>query len=307
MQNKKLYICHTIYHLLIAVLKIRKEKNRKIVIMICSNHIAIDNVGEKLINLGFAKNVRFFTLEEDIGVDYFKSYDTIYIFNDWTKVGEVLIHNQIKYNLIEDGYNYHMYTKYLYEKYISYFSYKGKLKRMFIKKDVPYGYNKYCESIEVNDKSKIKLDRRYFKFKEISRKDLFKIDQETKKKLIDIFSIKSFDSKNNRKTALVLTQPLGTDKLFSDIQNEEEQEVLYKNLVDKYKDSHDIYLKIHPRDTLDYKNFKDVKFLEKLIPMEVYEVVGGYHFDIGITHSSTALDFMTCVDEKIVLYKIGEE
>ncbi len=220
-------------------------------------------------------------------------YNEVFIYNDWTIIGQSMRDKGIFYNLIEDGYDYFTY----YNKEMLLNSQEN------INLDLAHwGYSKYCKTIEVNNISKIKEDCRSGKFIELPRKQLIEnLDSKKREMLFDIFNIP--ENKSEAKKILILTQPLLQDIAEECITNDEEQVKYYEEIIDSYsKEEYEIYLKIHPRDKVDYRDLKDkAKFLEKNVPIEIYEMLGGYYFEIGITHSSTGLDYLSCVNEKIFI------
>lgn len=288
-----IYICHTNYHLLITLIK--PDFNFNTSVLHLFNKISSKLV-KKLTKLG-ANIIEEHEHENEYNIN---SNNYIFIYNDWTNIGEFLRLNRINYNLIEDGYNY-----YSYDLYRLRFSLKRRIFNYLFSYNIPLGYSKYAVKIEVNDKDKVIKDSRYKKMIEIPRRDLFNsLSEERKKLILDIFDVKPMNYIKIGKSILILTQPLYQDNCDREIINSEEDQInYYKAIIDKYKNEYAIYFKVHPRDstnyiTLDYNN---VIFLDKDVPMELYEFVGDYKFDIGITHSSTALDYLSCVKEKIFL------
>lgn len=286
---KNLYFCHTLYHLFIALCKLNPEEENCISL---NEVLQLDpKVKERLI-----KKYSIDVMEEK-RVALF-NYDTIYIFNDWESVGPILRDKGIFYNLIEDGYDYFTY----YTKEILFADQED------IQFDyAPWGYSKFCKTIEVNDISKIEEDCRAGKFVELPRKQLLgNLDRQKREMLFDVFNIPQNTSK--RRKLLILTQPLCYDEFEDTITTDEEQVAYYQDIINQYQEEDfEIYLKIHPRDKVDYTALADqVIFLEKNVPMEIYEMLGGYHFEVGITHSSTGLDYLSCVSEKIFLKNLRE-
>lgn len=304
MKDKNLYICHTVYHFLIAFLKIDQHQNDDF--MICTQHINANEIISKLVNTPYVKHIYTFSEDEDLNSKYLNTYDNIYIFNDFTKIGDLLRSEKIAYHLIEDGYNFQNHIDYIYKKYLSPYSYLGKIRRFLFKKYVPFGYSKYCQSIEVNDKSKIKKDRRYFKFKEVPRKELFdRMTGEKRQLLLDIFKVQAVQEEQRDRSLLLLTQPLYEDSII-DFKNIEDQVLFYKKICDEYREDYTVFIKIHPRDKGDYSIIQDVAFLDKDVPMEVYELIG-YTFKVGVTYSSTALNYLSSVEKKVFLEEVFYE
>lgn len=289
-----LYCCYTNYHLLITLLK--AKNNDKLLLF-----DKITDVEKKLqifnkYNL-FSKI--YIKNQEDISFEFVKK-QYIYIYNDFTKLGEYLRKNKISYNLLEDGYN--CFSINLLKIY--YNPLKIFLKFLLCKNNMAFGYSEYAKSIEVNNKYVIIKDCRYKKITELPRKNLFKnLSEERKNIIFEIFDFNMIDF-GNKKSVLILTQPIYQDGIDKKIKTEKEQFNFYNDIVKKYRDNYVVYFKIHPRDSVDYSYLNDITFLNKDTPIELYEFIEGCKFDIGITHSSTALDYLSCVGKKIFLGNI---
>lgn len=284
----KLYICHSIYHLLITLLK--------------SDHysdvlIRFDLFDKSL----FKKYIRklyhnvFFEIK-DIN---FKNYSDVYVFNDWNKDGNFLRSNKIYHHLIEDGYNYYSYNIcHYYEKNLIL-----KLKyylRKFMNQ-LPWGRSKFVIDVEVNDLTTVHKNMHLCKMFEVKRSHLFSnIDELKQKWIAELFGLEDILNPESKKV-LVLTQPIYHDKVDDKITTSKEQIEFYQNIVDEYVLDYEIVFKIHPRDKTEYPFLDLVKLLPNHIPMELYQYFLNYQFDIGITHSSSALEFLNCINKKIFL------
>lgn len=93
-------------------------------------------------------------------------------------------------------------------------------------------------------------------------------DQE---KLLEIFNVNIEGIDFNKKTALLLTQPLSETSL---INLEEKEEInIYREIIDKF-DDYQIIIKPHPRDTKDFeKIFPDLKIIDKHFPIEIFTMI----------------------------------
>lgn len=303
---EKIYVAHTAYQLLISLIKIKK--NDDLVIM---NNVVSKDVVNKIRDYGY--NVYEFSSksfgvkaildlkERKKMIEFFNRYKDIYLFLDHNQLGHFFNKYKIKYNLNEDGYNYYMYnTRYTRKIYDSFI--KQKIYDVYFKPPVGPGFSEHCESIEINDLSVVPKDERYNKFIENPRKQMFNnLEDEKRNELLDIFNVQEFEKTKDNKSILVLTQPLFAQKVSEKFNTESKQVEYYRNIVDKYKNEYIVYFKIHPGDEADYSSFRDVVFLEKHVPMELYELIGNYEFDLGITYSSTAINFIDSVKEKIIL------
>lgn len=73
-------------------------------------------------------------------------------------------------------------------------------------------------------------------------------------------------------------------------------------MINTKKNGKNVYIKVHPRDDIDYTQFyKNIKILDKNIPMELLDVVLNRPFEEGFTHSSTTLRTLTSVKIKRTL------
>ena len=316
---KKLYICNTIYHLYIVLIKeiksndivdivisdtitnyeklydsISKSKIFNKVMIVKESKIVINEEPARIVDI-LKGNKRFINDSYlEIGFDY-KNYENIYIFNDWTKIGIYLIANKINYNLIEDGLNsLKSIDKLGFRNYNIFYKMLDCLDLHTLFR----GQSKYCKSIEVNDVDGIKIPLN--KVVEVPREELIsKLSNEEKMKIYNIF-IKNDNIKNdiNGESVIILTQPLLMDKL---VKTPEEQIKVYKSIVDKYyNQNYNIVIKPHPRDDVQY-NFENCFIMEKLIPIEILNFNSNIKFSKAITVFSTAIDGINFVEEKVNL------
>ncbi|TCD46267.1 capsular biosynthesis protein [Streptococcus sp. X16XC17] len=297
---ENVYICHTVYHLLVTLCKLDLSQKNKLILF--DKILQRDELTQKIQQIGF--EVHGYS-ESDLCFCDFKNSKAIklFLFNDWTNVGAFFRKNKIEYHLIEDGYNYfsmNVYkkkTKFLIRAYY----------KLFKKDERPLGYSRFCKSIEVNSLAVIPRDSRWKKFVSVSRTELFeKIPSKNRQLIFTLFHVEKFHIKSQ--SVLVLTQPLAADRWYKTVtenfQTLNEQFDYYQKIIEKYRTlGYTVYLKVHPRDKVDYSSL-DVILLPQNIPMELLDMVCDQKFSIGITHSSTALDFLNCVEERITLFDL---
>ena len=170
---------------------------------------------------------------------------------------------------------------------------------LFCKKNKP-GFGKYCQSIEVNDISVVPKDERYHKFKEVPRKELFEnITEERKQLILRVFDVEELSEVKDN-SVLILTQPLSVDGLMD---SDDKQYGFYKKICNRYlSEGYEVYLKPHPRDSVTYEKMNGVKLIAQSVPMELIEMVSDVKFERIITHSSTAINFLTCGKEKEIFF-----
>ncbi|KHD44213.1 glycosyltransferase family 52 [Streptococcus hongkongensis] len=297
---KKIYICHTVYHLLISLLKLNTEERNILILAYTIPYVRHFEMKLKLLEC--VTDVIVINKDGHISNTFFSEGDDIYIFNDGTIIGNDLRVHKIFYHLLEDSQDYYSYN-------MQYFS-VGKRERLlwFFNHNLsPFGKSKYAIDIEVNNVSKVLYrDARLSKTREVSRRELFNsISQRRKEEIFSLFpEITSLTIPEN--SVLILTQPLFLDHWTEVAQSEDEQLNFYQSLIANYPHS-TVFLKPHPRDTIDYSVIKSIEILPSYIPMEVIELLIIGKFKVGITHSSTALNFLECVDYKIMVHKFKEK
>ena len=312
----RMYICTTPYQLLLTILKIEDDKSELVLLEGTTDKEIISNLSrekifKKIDTLNmyiFDEIKRYITNKREIArfITRFKEADDIYTYNDHIPIGWVLDKHKIRYNLIEDGYNFfsYKYTDFrnrVFTKKATIRDYKDLLKHLFfLRRTKGPGFSKYCQSIEVNDISVVPKDERYHKFKEVPRKDLFNnISEERKQLILRVFDVEEL-SEVAEKSVLILTQPLSIDGLMN---SDDKQYGFYKKICDKYlSEGYEVYLKPHPRDTITYEKINEVNLIAQSVPMELIEMVSDVKFERIITHSSTAINFLTCGKEKEVFF-----
>ena len=313
MLNKEtLYIFNTQYQFLIALIKVKDDGTDSLAIV---NRRLDERIQRILIKENIVKDI----IHIDESIFAFcksmpqrrelkirlKNFDKVNIFIDHFTIGAYLDKYKIPYNTIEDGYNFFMYEyrdfrEKLFTKEATIQDYKEFIKHiLFCKKNKP-GFGKYCQSIEVNDISVVPKDERYHKFKEVPRKELFEnISEERKQLILRVFGVEEL-SEVQDKSILILTQPLSMDGLLN---SDDKQYGFYKRICDKYlSKGYEVYLKPHPRDSITYRNINGIKLIAQNVPMELIEMVSDVKFERIITHSSTAINFLTCGKEKEIFF-----
>ena len=313
MLNKEtLYIFNTQYQFLIALIKVKENGTDSLAIV---NRRLDERIQRILIKENIVKDI----IHIDESIFAFcksmpqrrelkirlKNFDKVNIFIDHFTIGAYLDKYKIPYNTIEDGYNFFMYEYRdfrgkLFTKEATIQDYKEFIKHiLFCKKNKP-GFGKYCQSIEVNDISVVPKDERYHKFKEVPRKELFEnISEERKQLILRVFGVEEL-SEVQDKSILILTQPLSMDGLLN---SDDKQYGFYKRICDKYlSKGYEVYLKPHPRDSITYRNINGIKLIAQNVPMELIEMVSDVKFERIITHSSTAINFLTCGKEKEIFF-----
>ena len=310
------YICATNYHILITLLKINFKSKVNLFVPnssefdVITTNLKKEKIFNRIVRLDFfiynSKNRNTIRKETDRLLLELNDVENIYIYNDHIPISWILHKKKIPYHVIEDGYNFFSYEYKdfrddIFSKRVKLSDYKNLIKHMFIlRRTKGPGFSKYCQSIEVNDMSVVPKDERYHKFKEVPRKELFEnISEERKQLILRVFGVEELSGVTD-KSVLILTQPLSIDGLMN---SDDKQYGFYKRICDKYlSEGYEVYLKPHPRDTITYEEMNGVNLIAQTVPMELIEMVSDVKFERIITHSSTAINFLTCGKEKEVFY-----
>lgn len=307
---KTIFVCNTIYHILITLIFIKDKPNNYCILIDekFAKSLEYKNKITKIFNIETKvfsdQNIYPSGLKlalnhhSEFVSELIKEANKIYLFNDLTNFAYYLHKNKINFTLMEDGYNYQkmpdidQYT--ILEKIIIFL--KRKIKRIPMHR----GYSKYCTEINVNSIDGIKKDTRYLKFMEMPRIPLFnKISDEKKEKLITLFNAKPLSIQEN--SAIVITQPLYKHNIL--VNSTKEQYNFYKEVISKLQEkNYTVYIKVHPRDDVNYMTIPNVTIIDPFIPLEIIDIVIDKDFEIGITHSSTALNFISCIKKRILLF-----
>ncbi len=337
MKKGRIYVCHTFYHLYVAFLKEfalpdSEHGNATVVLSKMSNDFG--DIQQRIEKSGVFKQVVFFDekretffseltkykinrgnvlfnmipriiftskfaklQEKYVPVD-FRDYDEVNVFCDRDPIGLYLNKKRIKYHAVEDGLNCLANIvppakrdnpkAFKLKKFMS----MG-LNLIFL----PEGYSKYCIDVEVNDVSLI--NDSFYKYKEVPRKKLEeRLSDEQKNVLVSVFVkdkdllVNQIKQTGNCDGILILTEPLCTLDV---------RERLFRDLINQYKEEGMVFLKIHPRDELDYeKLFPDVFRFDKKVPMEILNFFTELHFK-KVVSVFTKLDSIKFADEKVYL------
>lgn len=310
----RIYICHTYYHALIAMVKellLPKEEQKKATLILSKLSNDFGNLDERVRKSGlFAEVIMYdektdtsfpelekyrkdtgniitnmlnrivFTkkfgklLEKDIPVD-FKQYRDIYVFCDSDPIGYYLSYKKIYYHALEDGLN--CLQNYDTARYDN----RGHfgLKAWMASQNLIFmqnGYGKYCLDMEVNDISVCPYPLP--NFIERPRNDMYDaLSVEDKRLLLHVF-IENMSQMEKQLNAVRWDKPkylVLTEPLCSlDV-----RERIFKDVIDEYCKDAVAVIKPHPRDELDYrKAFPDNIVIEGKFPMEILNFIPELNF-----------------------------
>ncbi|MCQ2521825.1 MAG: glycosyltransferase family 52 protein [Lachnospiraceae bacterium] len=291
--KKRIYVCHTFYHVLVTFLKelslpVEEQGKATLVLSKMSNDFgalkeqiektgyfedvlwfdekretffpALDkykkNRGNIVINMFY--RIRFVRKFAKLQAPYvpvdFREYENIYVFCDSDPIGIYLNMNHIYYHAMEDGLDCLKTLDSARVGNIGHFE----LKEKFARKNLIFmenGHSKYCIDMEVNNRSVIKYD--FEKYVEVPRAPLYeRLTPEDKDLLLRAFVA----NKEEIETSIGLMKA-GRESvlILSDpLCDLETRKRIMDDLLATYgkaKDGSDaiVFIKPHPRDVLDYK------------------------------------------------------
>lgn len=320
----KLYICLTYYHILITLIKslVNEEKYD---LFIANDIPECEKLYDRLSETERFRNIYFFdavnskkelafnsrfdrvfnekrrigkVIAKYLNIDL-SSYDDIYIYHDFSPIGKYLICKHIRYHLLEDALDYFKYFDKYYRLDESTYT-PGTLK--FILKGITgfhcWGMSDAAIDIEVNDLDGIIIPKD--KCFAVPRKELFaKLNSKERILVFDTFAAGKKVGTAQGKTAILCTQPLCQDKFVSTM---EEQERVFESIVKSYhSDGYQVIIKPHPRDLMDYSSIiraYECGFIDKNLPSEILNFNPEAKYDVAISITSTAINFLEYALEK---------
>lgn len=320
---KKIFVCETPYNVYIPILKSLNNKKGQNVLILTDAVLEVSELFHRLKKSGIFDDVFYIRYKNE--KDLFLNNNTskikkIYFLLNLKKIlikvfeEEKKIYNKyysvFKKSEINLFWGYHPLSRYLMLRHpnINFIEegngvYYSCRKHIFFKKIIRtiiglpdiLGGDKNVKKIEVSHPEKLLAFQRKKSMKlEIHRLEK-KLSQKEKKDILDIF----FTCKNtcffNKNKALLITQPFSEDGEVT----ENDKVKMYTEIISKYMKGYNVYIKPHPREKTKYDNlFKDAEVLPKEFPLELFNLLDGNRFDLGITINSTALKNLKGVKEK---------
>lgn len=310
------FICHTLYHVYISVLKqlksdadsdiilvdtipdvwrladaLRNESLYKTVIVISKRDMFLSTRSYHLNHIYTALRKR--KLSRDFA--YLLRYDNLYIFNDYTELGAYLNLSGIPYHLIEDGCD--CYKKINQHKPSGRARLAKRTLWWLFKIPSGLGEGDSILDVEVNDAQglRTKFD---CKVLEVPRKRLMSsCSQNQIEMLFRIFNASSL-LKIERGSTIILTEPLwemGVTRRGADTV------AFYKRIAELVTGGA-CYIKPHPRDDSDYRSaFAPSMIVDKNMPVELLNYLGKDRFFAAITYSSTSVRLLEACSTRWVI------
>ena len=336
-KHGRVYVCHTYYHVFVAYLKELNLENREEAadMVISTMSTDFESFPDRVKESGVFRDVILFdekresefpdllkyredkgnivsnmisrikftkkfakALEPYVPVDFSK-YKDVYVFCDTDPVGYYLNYKHIYYHAVEDGLDtlsVAVYAKYDNRGHFGLKKFLSKKCNLIFIRD---GYGKYCLDMEVNDLSVI--DDEPDVYKEVPRNALMDALGEKEKEIIIRTFVRNYDElirmeeniDEKEKNILILTEPLTPSF--------DTREKIFRDLVCEYEKEGRVFLKPHPRDSLDYPvRFADVPQFDRTIPMEIFNFFDKIRFG-KIVSVYTQLGAVRFAKEKVTL------
>lgn len=313
--SKRIYICHTFYHVYISCLKelnLPKEErgNADLLLSTLSNDFGnLEERAEKSglfglilpyeekeesyfpqlqkyhkdrgnIVLNMLARMRFTKLFGKLQAPFvpvdLKKYDDIYVFCDSDPIGYYLNAYKIPYHALEDGLDCIRYYDTARYDNRGHFG----LKAWMASKNLIFiqnGYAKYCIDMEVNNMSVLPYPCP--KYIEKPREELTKgLLDDDKRILVSIF-MENLPELEEQLVQCPKDKPraLVLSEPLCDLQTRER---IFKDIIRDYCEECVVLIKPHPRDVLDYKTlFSENIIIEGKFPMEILNFIPGLAFD----------------------------
>lgn len=307
--KKRVYVCHTFYHVYVACLKecylpIAERGSADLVLSTMSNDFGdlkeraveselFDEVflfeekedvqfpeltkyhvdrGNLLINM--LARIRYTKLlgklqEPYVPVD-FRSYENVYVFCDSDPIGYYLSYKKIRYHALEDGLDCIRYYDTARYDNKGHFRLKAFLSSINLI-FIQNGYGKYCIDMEVNDISVCPYPCP--KYVELRRELLVEhLSQDDKDQIVKLF-LKNIDELKER----FISGENHEHKvliLTEPLCSLEVREKIFRDVISEQGQNAQVILKPHPRDVLDYeKLFSEYIVLSGKFPMEIMNFI----------------------------------
>jgi hypothetical protein len=316
---KRIYVCHTYYHVYVSILKelnLPKGRRGEATLVLSLMSTDFEDLKTRVKQSGIFLDVLEFDEKRDdffpqlqkwrkkdqpllknlyqrirfthrfaklqaayIPVD-FRRFDDSYVFCDSDPIGYYLNQHRIYYHALEDGLNSVKNCDTARFDNRGHFGLKAMLSMKWNLIFVQNGYGKYCLDMEVNDIRSIAYPcPRYI---EQPIQALVDALHQTDKELMLRVFVRDFEQlyeqlqtlTGEEKKVLILTDPLCTLDI---------REQIFRDVVAMYETEGKIFLKPHPRDTLDYRKlFAQIPQFDATMPMEMFHFFPGVCFDKAV-------------------------
>lgn len=226
----------------------------------------------------------------------FARYGRVYFYNDWNELCRYAQDCHARYILCEDAFSGHTLPNHPWR--------DRQAARPFyrLRRALGYGYlywGGYKRTVGIETEDLARTGPWAEHFIPDSKAALFaSVTPEEKQRLTAIFVATPLPAAAP-KPFLLLTRPYAADGLVPDI---DAQLAIFRRVLAGYAAGYTVFIKPHPRDEADYAAaFPDAVVLDKTMPSEVLNVAFPFRFARAVTVGSSALNTLTCADEKLLL------
>lgn len=310
--KKRVYICHTYYHLYIAVVRelvLGKEHYCEADLVLSTMSNNFEDIDERIRREEIFNEVFFFherwnqddpeiikykrdrgnvflnllqrlkytkimgRLQEGAVPVDLKQYDDVFVFCDSDPIGYYLNYKKIRYHALEDGLNSGRLDNQAKNSNLGMFKFKCLMAKMGLI-FIECGYSKYCIDYVVNDISmNIDPPPNIVEWRCNEKYDM--LTEEDHRRLVRIF-LKNADEVCERLSTKEGELPFAMI-LTEPLCDLETRERIFGDLVKEYRENYRIIIKPHPRDELDYAGkYPETYVLRERFPMEVFNDIPGF-------------------------------
>ncbi len=304
-----IFVCHTAYHVYVALLKCFTQNLDDSKILLMDNIPDVYALAQRLENERIFTQVKALS-HKDVAPSFTKRSfhacyvalklmpwrakkelgylleEDVYLFTDYSNVGAYLLQNKKQYHLLEDGCNAYGFDQHC--------GPKGKAHKakdfLFRKFGIPYAMamSDLCQDLEVNDLKAV-ITQLNCPVHERSRNEMAAaLTQEQIDALLRVFAV-DISMETDKKRLLLITQPL-VEMYVVDAQ--QEAVAYYEKKIAQYRQEYQIYVKPHPRDGADYSVMFDgqVTVIDRLVPLEILNYKKAVQFDLAVSLNSTSVN-----------------
>ena len=226
----------------------------------------------------------------------FSRYGRIYFYNDWNELCRYVQDCRAPYIMCEDSFARSVVPEYDWR------TRQNALPFYKLRRAIGYGYlywGAYKHTTAVETECLAETGPWADNFVEDSKAALFASVTEPEKQILIRIFVTAALPPAAEKPFLLLTRPYLTDGFVS---TEAEQTALFGQVLAQYAAGCTVFIKPHPRDNVNYSTaFPDAIILDKNMPSEVLNIAFPFRFCRAVTTGSSALNTLTCADEKISL------
>lgn len=313
MQN--LFICHTLYHVLIALLRTLRGKPSFLVLSMAvpgaanlaetlraTGHFAgVQVVDEAALDRQNAESSIYRVLHTGkpscFALPRKKQDLRVYISNDWSALGRFLQHEHIPYILCEDTLggtldpDQHLLVE---QRAASDFAARRRGSGYFY-----WGDSRFCVAVESEDAFKCRIfpEKKLITYSKAAL--LASLTEAEKAAVLAVFVPKPLpgDAAVYARATLLLPRSLVEDRLA----DQATQNRIFRAVAAKYADG-PLFIKTHPRDATDYEAlFPTATVLPRFMPSEVLNFCLPHKFRRAVTVQSWVLRGFTGAQENIFL------